>query len=135
MRLAQDRLDAHSGVLEVGAGLAFKGQEAFEIEHVVRRTVVREVPELQRSEPHLPSDRVALLRGIVLRDMCLIESISRTVGDERYQISQPKHTALTGLERSAVLAVDSAKPDVLENRLIRGVARPSGCPEYLLEVE
>ena len=69
--LAQDRLDAHGGILQVGAGLALEAREAVEVEDVVRVRMIGEVGELQGGE----ADRA--------RDLCRSAGGSRRRGPVR----------------------------------------------------
>ena len=60
-RLAQDRLDAHRRILQIGPGLALELREALQVEDVVGGAVVGEIGELDGGDADLARDLGPLL--------------------------------------------------------------------------
>ena len=132
-RLAQDRLDAHGRVLQIGSRFAFEAREPFEIEDVVRHPVVQEIGEFDRGHAHHLRDGLAFLVRIVERETLLVEALGRFLGCHGDEVVEFHHAARARLERLAVGAVHRAVADMFElgaarqARLLRGA-------EHLLEM-
>ena len=124
LRLAQDRLDAHRRILQIGPGLAFEFREPLQVEDVIGGAVVGEVGEFDGGDADLARDLGAFLGGIIGADALLRQPLlgfRRGHGD---QVVQLHHAAGAGLERLAVGAVHGAVADMLQLRPCR-TSRPS----------
>ena len=116
LEAGQDGLDAHHGVHDIGAGVAFKSGEAVDVENVVLVGLVGQVAVLDGRQTHLVRD-VPHLRFGQVAAVALYLFIDG-IADAAQQVFQTHDAAVTGLEGLAVLAVHGAEAHKFQAALL-----------------
>ena len=130
--LCQNGLDAHDGVEDIGAGVAFKGGKAVHVKDIVLGGLVAQVAVFQGSQSDFGSGGFHL---VILHNAVFHHLGPDEIGHVLDQLLQAHHTALTGLEGLAVLAVHGAEAQVGQGEVRRNDAALFGSPEHLLKVQ